>query len=278
MRKLNDRLRFRFIENPAAIPVQKRLSVRQSWLGALSQEKNLGQALHNIGIPRDQLQGFPTLSRDQRYSRFCNLSTQKALNWLHDRNYQFVERGPRRNLLFPVEKPPVERVQPSLQSVEHNRRSTTVAAKLSSGKTVKLSLTNGSKEAWNQVLATPIRQQAERALELQGKRQETQVASSRSLSHSYQRHSRHTTRTLKIEERSCTQAGEVLKIRLQGGQSVYCAISDSSPEAVQTLLSPKVQMERQRTPLVPSRHQQPQNRTVARPQLKPNRPQPSQKY
>lgn len=280
LRKVADRFQFRLVEKPNSIPVQTKLSVRKSWLGAVSQQKDLGKALHDLGIPRDQLQGFPTLSQDQRFSRFCNLSTQKALNWLYDQNYRFTPQGPRRDLLFASssQKPQEQSPPLGLKSLDYNPRSTSLTVQLPSGKSVKFSMTSGTKEAWNQILATPIRQQAERSVSLQGRKQEEHEKKLvRPLSHSYQRHSvrppglqnefqEKSPRPLKIEERSHTQDGEVFKVRLRGGQTVYCAISDTSPEALQAIFSPKMQMERQSTPLTPSCDQNQQNHLKSQPQ------------
>ena len=283
LRKIADRLRFRLVETPAAIPLQERPSARQSWLGSISKKQNLDKVLHKLGVPpRDQLRSFSTLSRDQRYSRFCNLSTQKLLNWLYDQNYHFEAQGPRRDLLFSVEKTQEKPAQPIVKSVQYGQRQATITVQLSSGKTVSLSLTSVSKEAWNQILATPIRQQAERSVVRQGWKQEEREAP-KLVGHSYKRHSvqaskfrqpfsEHKPQSLKIAERFRTQDGEVLKVQLRGGQSVYCSISDSSPDAVQTLLSPKMRMAREMTPITPKREQRQKHQVVAQP--KPRRPKP----
>lgn len=285
LRKLYQRLKFRLAQDPSTIPLQQKPSIRQSWLGSLSREKNLGQVLHELGIPRDQLQGFPTLSRDQRFSRFCNLSTQKAFDWLADRNYQFQDMGPRRDLLFSAEKPRQTRPQPTLKAVKYRQHDVTMTVQLGSGKTVTLSLTSGSKEAWNQILSTPIRQHAERSVVRQGLKQSERepVPARKPPGRSYQRHSvkppqfpEQKVKPLKVTERFRTQEGEVMKVQLKGGQSVYCSISDSSPEAVQTLLSPKVQMERQGTPVTPKREQNQTNQFVVTPQFSQSYPKPGQ--
>jgi hypothetical protein len=256
LRKVSDRLRFRFIEVPSTVPLRKRPSIRQSWLGGMTKEKDHGKVLQELGIPREEFHRYPILTRDQNYSRFCNLATQKGLDWLYDRNFQFEPRGPRHNLLSSVEMQQKKQVEPKLQAVDYGERKATMTVLLGNGKTVTVSLTSGSREAWNQILATPLRQRAERWVVQQGFIQQKDEPNLGSQGHTFRRHAIQESQTLKITERFRTNNGEVMKIELRGRQSVYLSLSDSSPEAVAATLSPKVRMERKRTPLMPQKQQQ----------------------
>jgi hypothetical protein len=243
-------------------------SSKASLLEELASVGTLEDGLANLGIPGHAL-GSPGSDREQRFSRFCNLSVSRILQLTHDYGYRFFAERQDRLLVRRAEtSTSTPRKQQGVKVVSRSdlrSEKATFTVMVYKGKQVMISLAayarNSLREAVDELFSESLCKELNRIYGEQEEKFSVLPQAGRLSGSQYHlpcRVSLSTRRRFKVMERRLTdrRREERMQISLRSGNQVEFTISDASDEVLKRVLSLQMQAELARTPLTQTAEEQ----------------------